>query len=218
LVKKRSQHQHWSKQKRQVADQIAEKLHIVPFLEAVLLTGAVSVNNATKNDDIDICIITTPESLWTCRLFAVLKLERLGIRRRPHTQVRSDQICLNLLLAANELTVPPALQNLYTAHEVIQTKPLFDPKGYHSRFIAANAWIHTYLPNIVIPKMKTRPAVSKQAPLSVESSLRFVEQLYMRPKRTREMITPGKAYFHPRDTAGIVLSHFNKKLMEYHLS
>jgi predicted nucleotidyltransferase len=216
IVKKRLTHLQNSRRKMTIATTIAKKLAKVPFVRAVFLTGAVAVDNATRQDDIDILIISAPNSLWTCRFFAILLLEILRARRRPYAKRTAGKICLNLMLSSNSLSILPHLRNLYTAHEVIQVKPLYDPDDYWSAFQKDNAWIHDYLPNYVMPDIS--PKIhnhDRQASKILEIILRQLQRIYMWPKLTREIISARSAYFHPRDTGHIVLAKLSKNLKQY---
>lgn len=216
IVKKRQARHQNSLQKNAAANDIAQKLAKVPYIKAIFLTGAVAVDNATRQDDIDILIVSAKDSLWTCRFLAILWLELKRLRRRPRSKYNAGKICLNLMLTVDTLSVPPSMRSVYTAHEVTQVKPLYDPENYVSVFQNDNSWITEYLPNTDIPE----PALTKldkntQAPRLIEIVLRQLQRLYMWPKRTRETITPKAAYFHPRDTGRTVLAKLSKSLKQY---
>lgn len=215
IVKKRQARHHNSEQKSTLATTIAKKCAKIPYIRAVFLTGATAVKNATRQDDIDIMIVSAPNSLWTCRFFAIMYLELLGVRRRPHETDATNKVCLNLMLTADALAVPKSMQNLYRAHEVVQAQPLYDPNNYWATFQNVNSWVTQYLPNTVMPTSLPTRNRENQVPPLFEAFFRHMQRLYMWPNKTREIITPSSAYFHPRDTGRIVLAKFAKRLKLY---
>lgn len=207
-----------SQQKSERGKAIAHQLARLPYVVAIFMTGSTAVGNAPHNDDIDLMVITAQHSLWTSRVSITLWLELHGVRRRPHDHDNNNKICMNLFLTPDSLAVPEERRNLYTAHEVIQVKPLVDPSNFHARFLKANQWVKTYLPNAfsTADSIQDDEDVSLlEAPSWIETTLRRAQQGYMRHKKTREMVTPEAAYFHPRDTAGIVLTQYQERLKHY---
>lgn len=215
-VKSRLHRQQTSRQKLDYAVQIAAKLQQLPYVQAVFLTGAVAVGNAPKNDDIDVCIITSTKSLWTARLLVNLWLDWHHLRRHPQAVPPQDSICPNLFLSTSTLTVPHYRQSLYTAHEVIQAVPISDPHGLYRRFLAANSWVTAYLPHQEIPTLLANNHELK-APAVIETICQKIQMWYMKYRITREIVTAEAAYFHPRDTAKLVLNQYAARLHRYNV-
>lgn len=119
---------------------------LIPWIKLVAVTGALAMNNADKNDDIDLMIITTADRLWLSRLLATILLFP-QLRRPVQNEGVGDKLCLNLWLDETSLTTPKDKRNLYTAHEVAQAKPIFDRDHTYQKFINANLWLKTFLPN-----------------------------------------------------------------------
>jgi hypothetical protein len=207
-----------SRAKITYATGLAQRLLKLPFVSAVFLTGTVAVKNAAPADDLDLLLITRPDSLWSARFVVTSWLELTGKRRRPRQRQAADKVCANLYLDQNRLTVPIHLRNLYTAHEVIQVRPLADPYGLHARFLRRNAWITTFLGNTKLSPTAaaslTTPVKSK-APLWLEKHLRLLQHRYMKPRQTREHVTANQAFFHPTDLAPRILTDYNRKLESY---
>jgi predicted nucleotidyltransferase len=207
-----------SQQKLVKARQIAQKIKKVPGVSAVLLTGALAMENAAEDDDIDILIITKAHRLWITRALVTLFLDRLGVRRHPKSLSVSDLICPNLYLDETALAVPSTKRDLYTAHEVIQAKPLVDKTGAHHRFLVANTWIRHYLPNALPQDLaKVSPPKFKLSLfIKILEKLAYSSQyLYMLRHRTNETVTSHSAYFHPQKTKNIVLEQYNLRLVQY---
>jgi hypothetical protein len=108
----------------------------LPFVRLVAVTGALSMNNARPQDDIDLFILVQPGRLWLCRLL-VLGVVKLAARR-------GIELCPNFLLSTDHLRL--ASRNLYTAHEVAQLVPL-NPGPWYQAFLDANQWVYEVLPN-----------------------------------------------------------------------
>lgn len=176
---------------------------------AIYLTGSLAVGNASEDADIDFMIITMNNRLWTTRLLLTLYTSLFGLRRTPNSSVNSGKVCLNLYLTPNSYLIPPARQSLYTAYELIQATPLFDPHNTHSQLLIANSWIAKYLPNFPLPTTRVDPS-SSLPPLenwktaTLENFAYRIQLLYMRRKITREYITPHAAFFHPNNPSPIL--------------
>jgi len=108
----------------------------LPFVRLVGVTGALAMNNARPDDDIDLFILAQPGRLWLCRLL-VLGVVKLAARR-------GYVLCPNFLLSTDHLWLSE--RNLFTAHEVVQMVPL-ERNRWYGAFIEANGWVADFLPN-----------------------------------------------------------------------
>jgi len=122
-------------------------------------------------------------------------------------------------LDTTSLAVPKPQQNLYTAHEVAQLKPLWDRGDTYQHFLASNRWIHRYLPNISLPKIRfSKLDASRYTLVASLNRLAFRLQLwYMHSKMTREKVSLHAAFFHPRDTAKQVMRQYYRRLIRLNL-
>ncbi|MEK7525142.1 MAG: hypothetical protein AAB548_02100, partial [Patescibacteria group bacterium] len=215
----------YSQKKLSFARSIARLLSLFPTIKLICATGSLAVDNAKQYDDLDIMIVTSADTLWLTRPLAIFFLKILRLRRPTslpeHQSPRvSDKVCDNLWLDETALALPKNKRNLYTAHEVLQARPLFDRGNTHAKFISANPWTKNYLANAygeavakrsgVYDRPQRSPALPGSsrtdhiAPrlLSTLNHLAFKLQYhYMKPKITRETITLHSAYFHPHDPA-----------------
>jgi hypothetical protein len=115
-------------------------LSVVPFVRLVAVSGALAMDNATAQDDIDFLIVTAPQRVWLARALCVLMvhLARLaGVR-----------LCPNYVLAQTALAQAP--RDLYIAHELAQMVPLSGPELY-AALRAANIWARERLPQAERP-------------------------------------------------------------------
>jgi hypothetical protein len=198
-----------SQNKWYIAESVARLLKKIPSVQAVFITGSLSMNNCPEFDDIDMMLVTSPYTLWFTRPVTVMLLKFLKLRRDPylpeHSSLRvNNKICDNLWLDQNHLCVPA--RNLYTAHEVLQAKCLFDRGGIHHQFILQNSWAKNYLYVAYKETLKqfNRPVVSNHRSnilnvilFAINYLLFTIQYLHMRPRLTREKIGLGYAFFHP---------------------
>lgn len=203
LVKLRQQRAKFSQAKWHIARQVGEKLKKFPFIAAVFVTGALAMNNCPADDDIDLMIVTYPNTLWTTRLFVNLYLHQT--RRFPRQSRAPDKICPNLWLDLNHLALHT--HNLYVAHEILQAKVLWDRAGVQYQLLKQNEWVKNYLPNAfkvqgagVANASRAMFKVQRNNYLLWPVNLIFylVQYLYMRPKMTTEKVGLSYAFFHPR--------------------
>ena len=179
-------------------------LKFFPTIKLVGLTGSLAVLNSTPDDDIDLLIITAPHTLWFTRLilFPFLLFFRHRHPNRPH---RSNDICLNLWLDSSSLILPSSRQNLYTAHELLQMKPLINRSQTYSRLLHFNSWVSRYLATAYHLQTKNISplAVPHQSFFLLLYPFNFLaflfQSLYMSSKKTIETVTLSQAFFHPQD-------------------
>jgi hypothetical protein len=195
------------------AKRMAELLGKIPLVEGVFVTGTVAADNADDGDDIDLMIISRTNWLWTTRLLITVLVELMGKRRRPGQTEIKNTFCINLYLDEAGMEVPVTMRSIYTAHEVILAKCLFERNNVAARFLRTNRWIKDYLPNWVIKSQ--RDGIIKRGGSWLEQSLYWVQKTYMSRKITKELITKRSAFFHPSDTAWVVIKKYQQKLRQY---
>ena len=108
-----------------------------PFVRAVMLTGSLSKDVAVPEGDIDFMIVTADDRLWITRTLLTMfrKIFLLGDK---------TFFCTNFYIAESSLTIHR--RNLYTAVEVVTTKPLWNAR-LCNEFHRANGWTKEFLPN-----------------------------------------------------------------------
>jgi len=229
LVSLRRQKETWNQSKLVLAHCTANFLSLIPSVKMVGLTGALAMNNAAQHDDIDFLIITTPNRLWLTRFFVTLVLQFSGTRRQPEDVNINNKICPNIYLSDNHLAISKNEQDLFSAHEVCQLKPLFDRDHTYQKFLHANKWALTYLPNGFTQTQSSNPTSSLTLKFIIDLlfqilNLKFIEVLlrklqlsYMRKKRTIERVSSSRAFFHPHDHRQHILSEYQRRLDKYHI-
>lgn len=214
IIKLRKRRWICSQPKLKKARRIASFLKFIPWIKLIGVTGALAMENSDQNDDIDLMIITSPQRLWLTRGVIVTFLRLTGQYRRPGKI--KDMICPNLMIAEDALEFPD--RDLFTAHEIVQMKPIFVRDNMHRRFLKANLWIKEFLPNAIeSAKCKVQSAKPK---FKVQNFLldfleRFAYKLqlkYMERKKTVEVTTPSVIRFHPQDARQRILDEYQKRV------
>ncbi len=221
IVKLRRSRGKFSSLKLKRATLFAKLLALVPTINLVAVSGALAMENAQKNDDIDLVIITAKNTLWSTRLLANAILQPLRRKAgRPHTE---NKACLNLFIEQSSLKI--RTQNLYSAHEVAQMRPLWQRQNAYTGFLKANSWVKNYLPNWTpnVEGLTSKAESKKNQKTLVISRLALVAEIlakkfqlyYMKKKITTEKIGEHQLFFHPKDTQGWVLKTYIKKLSKF---
>src|SRR3989344_4752299 len=83
LSPKRLRRQRASQRKLFLATRLAGILRLVPTINFVAVTGSLAVGNAKRTDDIDLLIITSPNTLWLTRLLVIPLLRLFFPTRHP---------------------------------------------------------------------------------------------------------------------------------------
>ena len=192
---------------------------LFPSVKGVLLTGSLAVANSTSDDDIDMLLITSRQTLWISRFLLLVVTGILGWRRKFASKSFAQQWCLNIFLQQDSLAINKSQRNLYTAYEIMQTKQIY-PKGdfWRGQFLRKNIWLKKYLPQVIIPKNKNlEQKNAKQSVLTriINDLFYHLQIWYMKPKITREIIKKDQVFFHPKPLSKIVLNIFNDGLKRF---
>ncbi len=228
LVRQRKNREKISEKYFKQAKFVSFFLKIIPWIKLVGVSGSLSMMSASKSDDIDFFIITQRGRLWISRLWIILVLNLLNIRRKPsHSKKKSiGKICVNLLLDEDSLTLTD--KNIYLAHEVLQMMPLWERDNIYSKYLEDNAWVFKYLPNWItstssmyhVSSIKYfKKQDSHNTDYIIHNTFNLLEQIakwfqlkYMRQPKGMEKITETALYFHPEDKGREVLSIFKRKI------
>lgn len=214
IINKRIKREHSSKKKIIFAQKIVSILKCIPTIQLIGLSGSLAMLNADEADDIDLFIIAKYKTLWISRLAVLSVLQMFDVRRTRNTKKTQDAICTNMFVDESILTLPKRMQNLYTAHEVVQMKPVFVKNDFDRKFLEANEWIREYLPNAFIEESKEpeEPKGENFALNILEKIAKKVQLWYMKKHRTTETITDTLLAFHPQDQSKYVLGEFEKRI------
>jgi predicted nucleotidyltransferase len=217
LIAKRAKNAQISLPAQQRAKELADKLGKVPGVLAIYLTGSLAMANSIADSDIDFMVITNNNQLWTTRFLLTIFTSLIGLRRSPGSKQNTGKLCLNLYLTPKSFLLPTVKRSLYTAYELMQAVPLYDPHNTHANLLSTNSWIHGYLPNFPLPKGRLldrkhgqRPSWDTEGgrslPVGILEFFSYsLQLLYMKNKITREYVTRDAAFFHPRDPSSKIL-------------
>lgn len=192
------------------ANKLAQILEKIPWITFIGVTGSVAANNATKDDDIDILIITKPKRLWLTRGFVFLILKILGELR---TDVNSKKkFCPNIFLDESNSGWSKSKRNLYVAHEIAMIYPALDREEAYFKFIKSNDWVFNHLRNVkpdsYESKLKYKMGFSF---FNIFESLAFETQTaYMKNKMTTEVIKKDFIHFNRDDSTEKVLGNYKR--------
>jgi len=210
--KSRLQREKYSKEKFKIAKKTAKLISKIPTVKFVGITGALAMNNAGENSDIDLMIITKGNYLWTTRLLCLFllfnKIRRFGDKNEK------NRLCLNMWLDQNDLVWNKKDRNVYTAHEIAQVVTLVNKDRTYEKFLYLNRWILDYWPNAVKISLLKIKNVYKKTNIFEKMAFKL-QYLYMQPKITREVVTPTRAIFHPNDWGKKVSFHLSTVKQPY---
>ena len=205
-----------SREKIKAAGKIVRYLSFIPTVLFIGISGGLALENADEKDDIDLFIITSKGNLWITRLILVFLLILMG-QYRGRGKKKSKKVCLNMLIDEESLELETTRQNLYTAHEIVQLKPLFNRENIYEKLVSSNKWLLKYLPNGIdrIKNQESRIKEIKHPLFIFERLAKIVQILYMKKHRTSEIISDHFMAFHPFDYKDFVLKEYNKRLKRY---
>lgn len=219
-----------SRKKIYIARKVIKKLSFVPTIQFIGISGALSLKNSGKKDDIDLFIIASRGSLWLTRLIMIIFLLLMGMYRRRNQSKVSDKICLNMLIDDSVLSFPKVRQNLYTAHEIVQMMPVFDRNDTYNKFRSENKWVEKFLPNAIDTRIlrhkdiKRKDKKSLSIPISqylniflgpFERLAKIIQLWFIKKHITTETVNDNFLAFHPLDYKKSILKEYNKRLIRY---
>ncbi len=219
LIKKRIERNEISYQKFAKAKIMGKMLSVIPTIEYIGVSGSLSMNNASEGDDIDLFFITKKNTLWLTRLAVTIMLSLFKQKRgRRHNNIK-DKICPNMFMSYDNLFFKKKRQTVYTAHELVQMRTLFNKNSAYELLIHKNKWLYEYLPNIEMPaakkSKKDRGSLFQSILTPIEKFSYFVQKTYMRFHRHDETITPKAAFFHPYDRQTIIIDMYELRYKRY---
>jgi len=134
LVALRKQRSEISEKARRTARRVVGFIKYMPFIEGILATGSLAVDNVRKKDDLDFLVLAGPHRLWFV-FFLLGFLQKIFFRRFlcPNYYISVDHLCLSR-------------KSFYTAREAVQARPMFGEETCR-RFMEKNNWVYEILPN-----------------------------------------------------------------------
>lgn len=218
IVGKRIEREKISRRKLKIAKKVAKWLSYIPTTLFVGVSGALSLKNSHKDDDIDLFIIASKNTLWLTRLMMVILLVLTGHYRKRNAKDVCDKICLNMLIDETSLQLPFKHRDLYGAHEVIQLMPIYVKNNIYNRFLQANKWVEKFLPNAIkrfrIYDLRFKNQ-NKNLLFILEKLAKTLQLLYMKKHKTKEIVSDRLLAFHPFDYRNKILDLYKQKIKRY---
>ncbi len=145
FLKKKAERKRYSQNKIKKISTYLKILSFFPQIKLIGLSGTMAMDNAEKDDDIDLFIIAAKKRLWTARFISLVIAQVLGLRsQRGETK---DKVCLNLFFDEGDMEVPDSKKTFFVGHEILQMKPLIDKNCIYARFLWVNRWVFKMFPN-----------------------------------------------------------------------
>ena len=163
----------------------------IPFVQFVGVTGSVAMLCAKKNDDVDLCVVTRKNTLWTTRFLLVILAKWMGLYGKT--------ICLNLFFDEGDLLIPEKKQNIYIAHEILQMKPIIDKNDTYNRFLYANRWTCSFFPNVQLRASRKIQNTGPSLFRTLEYVLKNRQINIIRKNKTGFMITSRQLWLFKND-------------------
>ena len=210
----------WQSRARQSANHlntaapIIEMLRKIKWIKLLCVTGSVAAYNASKEDDVDIFVVTEKDRLWITRFFVVTYLKLLNAY--PSEGSNAGKICPNIFIDESTMTWPPEKRNIYIANEIAMMHPVINRENSYFSFVYSNRWIVDYLPNYPVYSLKNKRTKEKifvgSLLLSwVEQLFMWSQTLYMRKKKTKEVTTKNFIHFNKYDHSGAILEKWTAR-------
>ncbi len=188
----------------------------IPTIKFIGLSGSLARENADFNADVDLFIITARNRLWISRLLSLIILQFLKRRRKRSVKYAPDSICLNFFMDEANLDFSKNHQDLYTAYELIQLKPLFDRANFYRKLLFSNIWYAKYLANYnphLEFNMNGRGDIINSVLCYIiaifEYPSRWIQFMLINRHKTTEIVNAHMAAFHPKDYRIRVINQYN---------
>lgn len=188
-------------------------LKAVPWIKMAAVTGSAASNNAQKDDDLDIFIITEKNRLWITRGFVTLILS--VINKYARGGEGNGKFCCNLFVDESRSKWKKEARNLYVAREILSMHPFIDRDNMYFRFLKQNDWCFRYFRNqkISFPE-KLNPTLKGKSLLVnlAENIARKTQLRFMRVRKTSEVTTKRVIHFNKHDHTKNILDQYKEFL------
>lgn len=121
----------------------------IPEITDIFFVNSYALGSLKETSDIDVLVITKPETLWWTRLKLTIALEFAGLRRKPrHIE---EQFCLSFFITENAMN----MSNISSGNDVYlyfwtqSVQSLFNKSL--SLWHEQNSWLKTVFPSLALP-------------------------------------------------------------------
>ena len=110
----------------------------IPWLKMIWIWNSISMNCSTKDSDIDLLIVTSPNKLWTIRIIITFIFTLLWVRKTKNKH--AWRFCLSFFTTTNWLNFWDfAIKNdIYLYFWIIYFKPILDYNNTYNLFLEKN--------------------------------------------------------------------------------
>jgi len=148
IVEQRIQRYNQADIKFQRAIFVSRIFSLIPWIKFIALGNVIGANNAKKESDIDLFIVSQNGRLWLTRFFCVLITIVLNLR--PKINNAQDKICLSFFVSEGFLNFRKIMlgeQDYYFAYWLSNIYPIYDSSNVYQKIINENFWIYDFFPN-----------------------------------------------------------------------
>lgn len=190
-------------------------LKAIPWIKLLAVTGSVAAYNATKDDDIDLFVITEKNRVWLTRGFVILILK--AINKYAQNGETNRKFCCNLYIDESNLKWPQDKQSMYIAREIITMHPVINRDNTYFAFMKENMWLKEYFCNfhITFAEVTQTKKVEKSRLINrLEKTAKDLQMRYMKKKKTTEITRKDFIHFNKNDHTERVISEFRTLLKD----
>jgi hypothetical protein len=208
----------YSKKKSKLNKAKVEKLLLflkkLPFVSMIAFSGGTSHYGILDHDDIDLFIITKPDSVYIVYLiihiFAYI----------THTR---KELCANYLIDETNLEINHSY-DFYTAHQIISLIPFKNPEVLR-KFWQENKWVNKFFPNFY--SGNSIASISRSKHFMLNSLNRVLMLLYKRYFRKKILLSTNSSSIiltenclklHTNDNSTKIIFEFENLIHEYYRS
>ncbi len=151
----RNKRYNYTHRKFKRAMRIARIFRFIPWIKMIAVVNIIGPHNLGDNSDIDFFVITQKKRIWLTRFLCVLITKILRLRPKPYN-VR-DKICLSFFISENLFNLKEFMLrenvldsngfDIYFVYWLAGLTPIYERGRVYKKFIQANGWIRSYLPN-----------------------------------------------------------------------
>ena len=131
---------HWEIEKKLIikSTRYLKYIRWVPWLRMVAIWNSVAMNSANSNSDIDLFIVTSPNRLWTVRIFITLIFQILWVRKTKNKH--AERFCLSFFASTNVLNFENiAIENdIYLYFWILYLRPILNYNNTYEKFLKEN--------------------------------------------------------------------------------
>lgn len=213
------------------AVRLVKFLSLIPYIKMIAVCNTLGYSNSRRQADIDFFIITAKNRIWISRFLTTFFLKICGLR--PKGKNLQDKFCLSFFVSEDNLNLQDLTlgqNDIYFQFWLTQLVPVYNTDGTYEKFLKANSWDKSYLPNCLDFQTSRRRRVKDRCKLfkkiwnflTTNLDEKFYKwlQLKILPKKlkdlvnqdTRVVLTDQVLKFHDNDRRKIYRDLWERKV------